>query len=45
MEERGFKQLVLPFKEEIERRSWEKMSQHRDPGVRALVKEFYTNLS
>ena len=26
VEERGFKQLVSPFKEEIERRGWEKMS-------------------
>ena len=26
MEERSFKQLVLPFKEEIERRGWEKVS-------------------
>ena len=44
MEERGFKELVSPFKEEIERRGWEKLSQHREPGVRALVKEFYANL-
>ena len=26
MEERGFKQLVLPFKEEIEQQGWEKLS-------------------
>ena len=26
VEERGFKQLVSPFKEEIERRGWEKVS-------------------
>ena len=45
MEERGFKELVLPFKEEIERRGWEKLSQHKELGVRALVKEFYANLS
>ena len=38
VEERGFKQLVFPFKEEIERRGWEKLSQHREPDVRALVK-------
>ena len=42
--ERGFKQLVLPFKEEIERQGWEKVSQHRELGVRALIKEFYANL-
>ena len=45
VEERGFKQLVSPFKEEIERQGWEKVSQHRKSVVRALVKEFYTNLS
>ena len=33
VEERGFKELVSPFKEEIERRSWEKLSQHRGLGV------------
>ena len=32
------------FKKEIERRGWEKLSQHRELGVRALVKEFYANL-
>ena len=31
MEERGFKELVSPFKKEIERRGWEKLSQHREP--------------
>ena len=44
VEERGFKQSVSPFKEEIERWGWEKVSQQREPRVRALVKEFYTNL-
>ena len=44
MEERGFKQLVSPFKEEVEQRDWEIMSQHMEPRKRALVKEFYANL-
>ena len=44
MEERGFKQLVSPFKEEVERRGWETVSPHMEPGKRALVKEFYANL-
>ena len=44
LEEKGFKELVSPFKEEIERRGWEKLSKHRELGVWALVKEFYTNL-
>ena len=44
VEERGFKELVPPFKEEIERRGWEVVCQHLEPGRRALVKEFYANL-
>ena len=44
VEERGFKELMEPFKEEIERRGWERLSHHWEPRVRALVKEFYTNL-
>ena len=44
VEERGFKQLLSPFKEEVERRGWETVSQHMEPGRRALVKEFYANL-
>ena len=36
MEEIGFKQLVSPSKEEIERQGWEKMSQHMEPRLRAL---------
>ena len=35
---------MSPFKEEIERRDWERLNQHRDPGVRVLVKEFYANM-
>ena len=38
IEERGFKLLVSPFKEEIERWGWEKLSQHREPRLRALIK-------
>ena len=40
VEERGFKQLVSPFKEEIKLRGWEKVSQRRELRVRAFVKEF-----
>ena len=38
VEERGFKEPVSPFIEEIEQRGWEKLSQHKEPGVRDLVK-------
>ena len=44
MEKKGFKQLVSPFKEEVELRGWETVSQHMELGRRALVKEFYANL-
>ena len=44
VEERGFKKLVSPFKKKVERRGWETLSQHMEPGRRALVKEFYANL-
>ena len=45
VEEIGFKKLVAPFKEKIEQRGWETVSKHMKLGKRALVKEFYTNLS
>ena len=41
---RGFKELVPPFKEEIERRGWEMLYKHLEPDKRTLVKEFYANL-
>ena len=44
VEEKGFKEMVSPFKKENERRGWEMLSQHGDLRVRALVKEFYANL-
>ena len=44
VEEQGFKQLVSPFKEEVERRGWETLSQHMELEKRELVKEFYANL-
>ena len=44
VEERGFKKLVSPFKEEVKKRGWETVSQHMEPGRNALVKEFYANL-
>ena len=44
LEERGFRELVSPFNEEVEKKGWEIVSQHREPGRRSLVKEFYTNM-
>ena len=45
VEERGFKKIVAPFEKDIERRGWKTMSKHMEPGRRALVKEFYANVS
>ena len=36
--------MELLFIEEIERRGWEIICQHLEPGRRTLVKEFYANL-
>ena len=44
IEERGFKELVLPFKEEIERRGWEMICHHLELDKITPVKEFYANL-
>ena len=44
VEKRGFKQLISPFKEEVELRVLETVSQNMEPRRRALVKEFYANL-
>ena len=44
VEETRFKELVSPFKKYVQRRGWEQLSQHRELGVWALVKEFYVNL-
>ena len=39
----GFKELVPPFKEEVERRGWEAICKHFEPSIKALIKEFWTN--
>ena len=44
VEERGFKKLVSPFKEKVEKRGWEIVSQHMELRRRVAVKEFYYNL-
>ena len=42
--ERGFKQLIPPFKEVIEKRGWNMLCEHYSAGFAALVREFYSNL-
>ena len=42
--ERGFSQLISPFKELIEQRGWGKICKHKKSGYAAVVREFYSNL-
>ena len=42
--ERGFSQLISPFKELIEQRGWGKFCKHQKFGYAAVVREFYSNL-
>ena len=42
--ERGFSQLISPFKELIEQRGWGKFCKHQKFGYEAVVREFYSNL-
>ena len=42
--ERGFSQLISPFKELIEQRGWGKFSKHKKSRYAAVVREFYSNL-
>ena len=42
--ERGFIQLISPFKELIEQRGWGKFCKHQKSGYATVVREFYSNL-
>ena len=42
--ERGFSQLISPFKELIDQRGWGKFCKHQKSGYAAVVREFYSNL-
>ena len=42
--ERGFSQLISPFKELIEQRGWGKFCKHQKTSFAAVVREFYSNL-
>ena len=41
--ERGFGQLISPFKELIEQRGWGKFCKNYKTGYAAIVREFYSN--
>ena len=42
--ERGFKNLVSPFVEMLEKREWKALSKHKEHGCAAMVKEFFANM-
>ena len=42
--ERGFKQLIPPFREVIRKRGWSLLCEHHSIGFAALEREFYSNL-
>ena len=42
--ERGFKRLIPPFSKMLEKRGWQSLGEHKEPGSAALVKEFFANL-
>ena len=42
--ERGFSQLISPFKELIEQIGWGKFCKHKKSGYAEVVREFYSNL-
>ena len=44
IEERGFKNVISPFAEMVEKREWQSLVEHKEPGCASLVKEFFANM-
>ena len=42
--ERGFKNIISPFAEVLERREWQLLAEHKESGCASLAKEFYANM-
>ena len=42
--ERGFKKANSPFAKVLEKREWQSLSEHKEPGCASLVKEFFSNM-
>ena len=42
--ERGFRKLTSSFTEMLEKRGWQSLGEHKEPGCAALVKEFFANM-
>ena len=41
---RGFKIVLSPFAEMLEKRGWQSLGEHKEPGYASLVKEFFANM-
>ena len=42
--ERGFKNIISPFAEMVEKRKWQSLVEHKEPGCASLVREFFGNM-
>ena len=42
--ERGFKKVISPFTEMLEKRGWQSLGEHKELGYASLVKEFFANM-
>ena len=42
--ERGFKKLISPLVEMLEKREWQALGEHKEPRCTATVKEFFVNM-
>ena len=42
--ERGFKNIISPFVEMVEKREWQSLAEHKERGCASLVREFFANM-
>ena len=42
--ERGFKNIISLFAEMVEKREWQPLEEHKEPGCASLVREFFANM-
>ena len=42
--ERGFKNIISPFSEMVEKKEWQSLVEHKEPGCASLVREFFANM-
>ena len=42
--ERGFKNIISPFVEMVEKREWQSLAEHKEHRCASLVREFFANM-